>query len=451
MEKNRKFWIALIIFSLTGQVAWVVENMYFNVFIYKMFRASASDIALMVTASAMAATLTTILMGALSDRIGKRKIFMCAGYIAWGVSIIAFALIRADVISALFGSAAAAASVGITLVIILDCVMTFFGSTANDAAYNAWLTDSTDAGNRGAAEGINSMMPLVSILVVFGGFMGFDLDQASSWTTIYCIIGSLVLLIGILGFFLVEEAQVKQPDRLGYFGTILYGFRPDVIRKNTVLYLSMIAFMVFNISIQIYMPYLIIYYEQTLGMADYVLIMAPAIILAAVATFFFGRLMDRFGFRRMVLPAMFVLLLGFVLLWLVPARIPAEGMAMKIPVFIGSLLMMSGYLSGMAAYGTQLRNWTPEHMAGRFQGLRILSQVLIPGIIGPQIGAWVLRDAPTIANSDGTASFLPSADIFLAALIVLAIVIAGLSVWLLHSGFQPKTGHDPEKRIRGIS
>ena len=102
MKKNRKFWVALIIFSLTGQIAWVVENMYFNVFIYKMFRASAADIALMVTASSVAATLTTILIGALSDRIGKRKIFMCAGYIAWGVSIIAFALVRADVISAVF-------------------------------------------------------------------------------------------------------------------------------------------------------------------------------------------------------------------------------------------------------------------------------------------------------------------------------------------------------------
>ena len=431
MKKNGKFWAALIIFSLTGQIAWVVENMYFNVFIYKMFRASASDIALMVTASAVAATLTTILMGALSDRIGKRKILMCAGYIAWGISIIVFALIRADVISALFGTAVAASSVGITLVIIMDCVMTFFGSTANDAAYNAWLTDSTDSGNRGAAEGINSMMPLISILAVFGGFMGFNLDEASSWTTIYCIIGGLVLLIGILGFFLVEEAPVKQPDSLGYFATILYGFRPDVIRKNTTLYLSMIAFMVFNISIQIYMPYLIIYYEQTLGMADYVLIMAPAIILAAVVTFFFGRRGDRFGFRRMVMPAMFLLLAGFVLLWLVPSKIPAEGLGMKIPVFIGSLLMMSGYLSGMATFGTQLRNYTPEHMAGRFQGLRILSQVLIPGIIGPQIGAWVLRDAPVIANSDGTTSFLPSADIFQAALIVLDLVIAGLAVWLL--------------------
>ena len=232
MRKSKKFWAALIIFSLTGQIAWVVENMYFNVFIYKMFRATASDIALMVTASAVAATLTTILMGALSDRMGKRKIFMCGGYIAWGISIISFALIRADVISSLFGAAAGAASVGITLVIIMDCVMTFFGSTANDAAYNAWLTDSTDPGNRGAAEGINSMMPLISILAVFGGFMGFDLDQVSSWTTIYCVIGGLVLLIGILGFFLVEETPVRNPDSLGYLATILYGFRPDVIRKN---------------------------------------------------------------------------------------------------------------------------------------------------------------------------------------------------------------------------
>ena len=430
MKNRRKFQIALIVFSLTGQIAWVVENMYFNVFIYKMFRASAADIALMVTASAVAATLTTILVGALSDRIGKRKIFMCAGYIAWGVSILAFALVRADVISALFGAAAQTASVGITLVIVLDCVMTFFGSTANDAAYNAWLTDSTDESNRGAAEGINSMMPLLSILVVFGGFMGFDLDKASSWTTIYCIIGGMVLAIGILGFFLVDEAPAPRPDSLGYFATILYGFRPDVIRKNAVLYLSMAAFTVFNISIQIYMPYLIIYYEHSLGMADYVLIMAPAIILAAAVTFFFGKLVDRLGFRRTILPAMLLLFLGFLVLWLVPSVIPAQGLAMKMPVFIGSLMMMSGYLSGMAAYGTQLRNHTPERMAGRFQGLRILSQVLIPGIIGPQIGAWVLRNAPTVENSDGTVSFLPSADIFLAALIVLAVLMIAVAAWL---------------------
>ena len=27
-------WMALLVFGLIGQVAWVVENMYFNVFLY---------------------------------------------------------------------------------------------------------------------------------------------------------------------------------------------------------------------------------------------------------------------------------------------------------------------------------------------------------------------------------------------------------------------------------
>ena len=93
-----RFWCALTLFSLIGQVAWVVENMYLNVFIYNMFRATADDISTMVAASAISAALTTILIGALSDRIGKRKLFMCAGYILWGISILGFCFIRVDAI-----------------------------------------------------------------------------------------------------------------------------------------------------------------------------------------------------------------------------------------------------------------------------------------------------------------------------------------------------------------
>ena len=183
-----RFWLVLTVFGLMGQIAWVVENMYFNVFIYEQFHATPTDISLMVAASAIAATLTTVFMGALSDRIGKRKLFMCAGYILWGISIFSFVFIREDVISAIFPATVSAASVGISLVIIMDCVMTFFGSTSNDAAYNAWLTDSTDDTNRGAAEGINAMMPLVAILVVFGGVMLLPQDS-SKWTLIFSIIG----------------------------------------------------------------------------------------------------------------------------------------------------------------------------------------------------------------------------------------------------------------------
>ena len=76
MSNKKRFWVSLFLFSLTGQVAWVVENMYFNVFIYKMFSASATDISLMVAASSVVATLTTIFIGSLSDKFGKRKIFI---------------------------------------------------------------------------------------------------------------------------------------------------------------------------------------------------------------------------------------------------------------------------------------------------------------------------------------------------------------------------------------
>ena len=80
-----KFWAAMLIFGLIGQIAWIVENMYLNVFLYKMFNASAADISLMVGASSVSATLTTILVGAFSDKIGKRKLLICLGYIVWGI------------------------------------------------------------------------------------------------------------------------------------------------------------------------------------------------------------------------------------------------------------------------------------------------------------------------------------------------------------------------------
>ena len=218
-----RFWVALVMCSLIGQVAWVVENMYLNVFIYNMFNASANDISLMVAASAISATLTTVFMGALSDKIGKRKVFICGGYILWGLSIFGFTLLKTDIINTIFPAVTSAAALAVTLTIILDCVMTFFGSTANDAAFNAWLTDSSDSSNRGTVEGINSMMPLVAILVVFGSFMFFDLTQSESWTLIFAIIGTVVTLIGILGFFLTGmywnrgNFKLLQPVRAAFF------------------------------------------------------------------------------------------------------------------------------------------------------------------------------------------------------------------------------------------
>ncbi len=411
-----RFWVVLTLFSLVGQIAWVVENMYLNVFIYKMFRASAADISAMVAASAVAATLTTVFLGALSDKIGKRKLFISGGYLLWGVSILAFCLLRLDLIASIVPATVSAASVGVTLVIVLDCVMTFFGSTANDAAFNAWLTDSTDETNRGAAEGINAMMPLVAILAVFGGFMAFDLNAPDAWTVIFAVIGAVVLLIGVLGLFLIKEPDIT-PSKDPYFRTVIHGFLPSTVKKNPSLYLSLLLFILFNISIQIFMPYLILYYEVSLGMTNYVLVMAPAIILASVVTAFWGKVYDRRGFSTSVWWSLAWLVAGYLLLWVFRATAL---------VFVGSLLMMCGYLAGMAVFGARIRDLTPQGQAGRFQGVRIFSQVLVPGLVGPWIGKTVLANADVIVNNDGTESFVPNTNIFVAALIVAVVLCLGL-------------------------
>lgn len=407
---SKKFWFSMILFGMMGQIAWVVENMYFNVFIYNMFHATAENISLMVMASAVMAALTTIVMGAISDKVGKRKAFMSWGYIIWGISIISFAYIR-----------------NVTLTIVMDCVMTFFGSTANDAAYNAWLTDKGDNTNRGLIEGYNSMMPLVAILIVFGGFMSFNLNEMSSWKTIYYIIGVLTTLIGISGLFIIEDAPDIKKENSSLIKTITYSFKPSTFKENKALYFVLLTFAIFGISIQIFMPYLIIYYEKTLMLDNYVLIMAPAIIIAAVVTALYGKVYDSRGFNKAVIAPLTMLIVGYILLYI---------FTNTIFVFIGSMFMMSGYLCGMSVFGAKIRDLIPENRSGQFQGVRILGQVFIPGLIGPYIGSTVLKNAEQILNNDGTYSFLPNNNIWLASLIV--IFVLGVVIGLIRNKTENK-------------
>ena len=195
-------WTALILIGLFGQFAWTIENMYFNVFLYNTISTDPGYIAAMVGWSAAAATLTTLLMGALSDRLGKRKAFICAGYLLWGLSTAAFGLITPENAARLFPRANAAAAAA-TLVVVMDCVMTFFGSTANDAAFNAYVTDVTDETNRGRAESVLAILPLISMLIIFGLFDG--LTQQGKWKEFFGIFGAAVSAVGVIAVFLVKD------------------------------------------------------------------------------------------------------------------------------------------------------------------------------------------------------------------------------------------------------
>ena len=97
-----------------------------------------------------------------------------------------------------------------------------------------------------------------------------------------------------------------------------------------------------------------------------------------------------------------------------------------VQAFIGSLITMTGYLAGMSIFGAMIRDNIPEGRAGQFQGVRIIGQVFVPGLIGPAIGAWVLRNADVIVNSDGTESFLPDRGIWSASAVIIVILFTAL-------------------------
>jgi Na+/melibiose symporter-like transporter len=161
--------LAILILGTSGQIAWVVENSWFNTFVFDEITKDPTPIAWMVAISAITATLTTIVMGIASDRsrsrFGRRKPFIVVGYITWGI------------ITAIYPTISWIPSIGLAVVMVvaIDAIMTFFGSTANDAAFNAWMTDIGHSSNRNRIQTLNSLCGFLAAVVAVGA-AGFIID-----------------------------------------------------------------------------------------------------------------------------------------------------------------------------------------------------------------------------------------------------------------------------------
>lgn len=407
---SARMWATLLLIGLTGQLAWTIENMYFNVFLYNTISTDPRYISAMVGWSAAAATVTTLLMGALSDRVGKRKCFICGGYILWGLSTAAFGLVTVENAGRLFPAAQATAAAAM-MVVVLDCVMTFFGSTANDAAFNAYITDAIDAENRGKTEAVLAVLPLIAMLVIFGLFDG--MTQRGEWRKFFAIFGLLVTATGIVGCVLIQEPPCA-PRREPFLKNLVYGLRPSVMRENAALYLAFAAFCVFSVAVQVFFPYLIIYIQNYLKIDNYAVVLGVVLIVASAVSVLLGRVIDRAGALRFTLPAALVMLLGLVGMFF------ARGMA---AVLAAGCVMMSGYMLVTAALSGLIRNLTPEGKAGHFQGIRMIFGVLLPMILGPALGAAVIRGSDSTYVELGVTKTVPTPAIFLASALVLLLLV----------------------------
>ncbi len=405
MKNNTQFlgasnWVAIIFLAFSGQIAWAVENTWFNTFVHDEISPDPAIISLIVSASAVTATLTTFFMGAVSDRMGKRKTLILAGYIFWGVSTALFPL--AGFINSIWLS--------IFAVVLLDCIMTFFGSTANDACFNAWITDITDETNRGKVSGILEIFPLVA-LVVTSIASGFIIENFG-YTLFFLILGAIVILCGVIGGINLKEGNIKFIEETEtYFKQIkkVFSFKP--LKNNKKLKWLLISILVFTAAEQIAMPFQIIYFTQTLGFGyDEVGIYLGAMtLLSGICGILFGFIVDKIGKTKTMIFSLMVSILGFVLV----------AFAQNLVFLCFAIFFMAfGIVTKIIVSGAWLRDLTPEGEVGAFQGIRMVFRVLLPMIIGPFIGERLISIFGNPIVTNGQAGFLPTNLIFIGAAIV---------------------------------
>lgn len=415
-----RLWFTTILFGLVGQLAWVVENMYFSTLSQDIFansgRADLSYIVttLMVIFSAATATVTTIFAGGISDRVGKRRPFIAYGYLAWGVTIMLFGLIpmRAE------GSMILTVSV---LLVLFDCLMTFCGSTANDAAFNAWVADVTTPENRGRVNGVLSVLPVIAVVIIFLGLGSLYSAENERNLTFFLVLGAIPILAGLAALRLLRDADELTPERKeGFLRDTFFGFSPRIVKANPMLYICLTATCLVGIAQQTFFSYLINFVIITLDFGDaFVIPMAVIIVGAATVTGGIGFLSDRLGRCRFYYPLLGAAILGMLGMYLLQYL---GGGALTAVLYLGGILMMGGVLALTGLLSAAFQDLIPTGCEGRFQGVRMCFTVLLPMIIGPLISLIIGLDAMGM-NGD---AFIPPYSIFLAGAIIATLATVPL-------------------------
>lgn len=449
---SKRTWVNILLFSFMGGVAWNVENMYFNTFLYNSIYEGASVEALngtmapttaisrMVALSAITAVLTTFIMGTLSDKMRKRKIFISVGYIAWGIITGLFGFISRDNIATIFGLTDEVKILTFTVwaVIIMDMIMTFMGSTSNDSVFNAWVTETTTPATRPKVEMSLSFIGFLAM----GAVMGVG-TLAQSGTVSYQVfflgLGAIVTLCGVAGLFLLKDPERKietNESPSSYWSDLFYGFRPSVIKSNSRLYLVLAGMCIFSVAFQVFFPYLFVYLQYVILPANEGLnflsagVIVPAVLAVAFIVAGIVLLMKKANTDKATayIIATVCLVAGLAVL---------STTTNLVGVLIGIAPTLVGYLVLTIQFGASIKDFIPVGKEGLFQGIRMIFAVLIPMVVGPFVGDLACRiSAVTYIDENGVATVVPSTSMFVFSAIIAVFVFVPLAVLIKNGVFK---------------
>jgi MFS family permease len=405
-----KQFVSLMFLWLAGQLAWAIENQYYNTYMYDRITPDPRAVSWMVSITAVVSTVTTILMGTLSDRTrskwGKRRPFIFVGFIFWGI----FTALFAD--SAYFKSVA----MGVFMAILFDSIMTFFGATASDAAINAYVADVTTVENRGRISGAMQVMGWIATLIVYGG-AGFII-QAIDYTGFFYAVGAFALLIGLIfAPMLTEKPDTSKPQGT-FWGQIADTFQIKNLLAQRDLFLLFIALTLFMVGINTFFSYLMIYLQHhvNLSLTQSSILIGVAIIVGGVGLAVpLGVLADKWGRRQVAVLSVFLESIGLIC-FSISKSLPA--------LIISGIVWLGAFTGWSVATGAWTKDLYPEEKRGQFAGLYILFNVAFTMIPGSLLGGWLSNKYGTAIVIDGKVGTVPPPLLFqvAAGLVLLALI-----------------------------
>ncbi len=424
-----RFWTLVWGLGIAGQLCWNMENQWFNTFIYAKIAKDPTIISWMLAISAAATTISTFIFGTVSDRAGKRRHIISLGYIMWGIFTILFGMTQ-FITDGTLGTGSQLVMVAAVAVVAADAVMSFFGSMGNDSGFNAWANDNMTDKNRGQIGAAMAVQPVIGTIVgtVAGGML---IGSDDNYMRLFLVMGSAVILFGLLSLFTLKDSPDLRPNKNGSFARqffSIFNFRnyfamKELVWVNLTLAFYFIAFNMCFSHIGNYMIYYLGFTADLMGIIEGAALIAAMVLVIPATT-----LINRNKSPLLCVLSVLLSFAGVLVLGLLVRPENVNTRSIFNPALLGGIFLIGvGYVLMLQTLTVWSKQLYPEDARGQFEGIRILFYVLIPMVVAPLISNPVIKRSGEFVDENGFTQYLPTHTLFLVTSVFVLLTLLPLA------------------------
>jgi len=399
-----KFQILIIGFIKMGEfVFFFFEQNYINLYVEQILGKEPIFVSWLVSLSAVMGLIFQFIWGVISDntrsKYGRRRPYFIFGGLIAGISMIVYAF-----------------SQSYWLCLILDGIIIAIGTNAYLAAEHSLIPDIVEKKLRGRANGIIFIMGNVGMVIALALFLiteeifgypgpeGGTILEPTGFILLLSVGGAFIIIGGILGFFFVREKPTDElPPKKSFITEMKDTFRVSELKNHKEFGKNIIANIIFRIGYSTIMPFLFSYiFSLGMGLVELLIsIMVVSFPMVFIFTYVIGVLSDKYGRKKFMIIAIFIMALGLCLVPLIGG--PSDySYALVLLSFPFVMITLLGFDAPMSSWTQDL---LPENKRGQFVGIMNITMT-VPQIIGAFIAGY-------IATEFGKQWIFPAAAVFL--------------------------------------